>query len=110
MVWLSTPAAGARWSGSARFREGGAALKREGADLNIAQELGEFSTMLALVSAGLGIGVIPAAAAMALPPKVVARPLELRDYKAGIGLACATPANALKRALLDVIDCWAEGG
>jgi DNA-binding transcriptional LysR family regulator len=86
------------------------ALKREGADLNIAQELGEFSTMLALVSAGLGIGVIPAAAAMALPPKVVARPLELRDYKAGIGLACATPANALKRALLDVIDCWAEGG
>jgi DNA-binding transcriptional LysR family regulator len=80
------------------------ALKREGADLNIAQELGEFATMLALVSAGLGLGVIPAAAAMALPPKVVARPLELHHYKAGIGLAYAPPGSALKRALLDVID------
>lgn len=65
------------------------ALKREGADLEIAQELGEFTTMLALISAGLGIGVIPAAAAMALPPKVVARPLELGDHKAAIGLAWA---------------------
>ena len=80
------------------------ALKRESADLNIAQELGEFSTMLALVSAGLGIGVIPAAAAMALPPKVVARPLELADHKAGIGLAWCGASNAIKRALLDVIE------
>lgn len=80
------------------------ALKREGADLNIAQELGEFATMLALVSAGLGIGVIPAAAAMALPPKVVARPLELQDHKAGIGLAWCGANNAIKRALLDVIE------
>jgi DNA-binding transcriptional LysR family regulator len=80
------------------------ALKREGVDLNIAQELGEFSTMLALVSAGLGIGVIPAAAAMALPPKVVARPLELRDHTSGIGLASCGPENAIKRALLDVIE------
>lgn len=79
------------------------ALKREGADLEIAQELGEFTTMLALISAGLGIGVIPAAAAMALPPKVVARPLELGDHKAAIGLAWAGAGNAIKRALLDVI-------
>jgi DNA-binding transcriptional LysR family regulator len=85
------------------------ALKREGADLNIAQELGEFTTMLALVSAGLGLGVIPAAAAMALPPKVVARPLELREHKAGIGLAYAPPGNALKRALLDVIEICTAG-
>ena len=79
------------------------ALKREGADLEIAQELGEFTTMLALISAGLGIGAIPAAAAMALPPKVVARPLELGDHKAAIGLAWAGAGNAIKRALLDVI-------
>jgi DNA-binding transcriptional LysR family regulator len=85
------------------------ALKREGADLNIAQELGEFSTMLALVSAGLGIGVIPAAAAMALPPKVVARPLELRDHTAGIGLASWGASNAIKRALLGVIDECVDG-
>ncbi|KAK48123.1 LysR family transcriptional regulator [Caballeronia jiangsuensis] len=86
------------------------ALKREGVDLNIAQELGEFSTMLALVSAGLGIGVIPAAAAMALPPKVVARPLELRDHTSGIGLASYGPENAIKRALLDVIELCTDIG
>ncbi|SAK84614.1 LysR family transcriptional regulator [Caballeronia pedi] len=85
------------------------ALKREGAVLNIAQELGEFSTMLALVSAGLGIGVIPAAAATALPPKVVARPLQLHGHTAGIGLAYLPPGNALKRALLDVIDVCGGG-
>ena len=80
------------------------ALKREGADLDIAQELGEFSTMLALVSAGLGIGVIPAEAATALPPKVVARPLELADHRAGIGLAYTHLDSAAKRALLGVIE------
>jgi DNA-binding transcriptional LysR family regulator len=85
------------------------ALKREGADLNIAQELGEFTTMLALVAAGLGIGMIPAAAAIALPPKVVARPLELRDHRAGIGLAYTDLDNAAKRALLGVMDeCTGE--
>lgn len=79
------------------------ALKREGADLDIAQELGEFTTMLALVAAGLGIGMIPAEAAIALPPKVVARPLELSDHRAGIGLAYTDLDNAAKRALLGVM-------
>ncbi|KXU85927.1 LysR family transcriptional regulator [Caballeronia megalochromosomata] len=85
------------------------ALKREGAELEIAQELGEFSTMLALVSAGLGIGVIPSAAAMALPPRVVARPLALRDHKAGIGLASSGASSPIKRALLDVIHLCGDG-
>jgi DNA-binding transcriptional LysR family regulator len=80
------------------------ALKNQGAHLEIAQELGEFATMLALVSAGLGIGVIPAEAASALPPRVVARPLELANYRAGIGLAYAHLDSAAKRALLGVIE------
>jgi DNA-binding transcriptional LysR family regulator len=79
------------------------ALKREGAQLNIAQELGEFTTMLALVAAGMGIGMIPAEAAIALPPKVVARPLELHGYRAGIGLAYTDLDNPAKRALLGVM-------
>jgi len=79
------------------------ALKREGAELNIAQELGEFTTMLALVAAGMGIGMIPAEAAIALPPKVVARPLELHGYRAGIGLAYTDLDNPAKRALLGVM-------
>jgi DNA-binding transcriptional LysR family regulator len=80
------------------------ALKREGVDLNIVQELGEFTTMLALVAAGLGIGMIPAEAATALPPKVVARPLELGDHRAGIGLAYTDLDHPAKRALLGVMD------
>jgi DNA-binding transcriptional LysR family regulator len=87
------------------------ALKREGADLDIVQELGEFTTMLALVAAGLGIGMIPAEAAIALPPKVVARPLELRDHRAGIGLAYTDLDNPAKRALLGVMDqCIGNAG
>jgi DNA-binding transcriptional LysR family regulator len=80
------------------------ALKREGADLDIVQELGEFTTMLALVAAGLGIGMIPAEAASALPPRVVARPLELRDHRAGIGLAYTDLDNPVKRTLLGVME------
>lgn len=36
------------------------ALSRAGTTLDIAQEFGEFTTMLALVAAGMGIGLIPA--------------------------------------------------
>lgn len=80
------------------------ALKRHGADLEIAQELGEFATMLALVAAGLGIGVIPAEAATALPPKVVARPLDLPDHRAGIGLGFTRLDSAAKRSLAAVME------
>ncbi|CAB3788200.1 Hca operon transcriptional activator HcaR [Paraburkholderia caffeinitolerans] len=82
------------------------ALKLGGADLTVVQELGEFTTMLALVAAGMGIGVIPAEAAMALPAKVVARPLDLRDHRAGIGLAYTDLDNPAKRALIEAMrDC-----
>lgn len=84
------------------------ALQRAGADLNIAQELGEFSTMLALVSAGLGVGIMPAAAASARPPRVVARPLELDGHKASIGLAYRAGDDPVKRALLDAMQRCVE--
>jgi hypothetical protein len=51
----------------------------------------------------MGIGMIPAEAAIALPPKVVARPLELHGYRAGIGLAYTDLDNPAKRALLGVM-------
>jgi DNA-binding transcriptional LysR family regulator len=86
------------------------ALKRQAADFEIAQELGEFSTMLALVAAGLGIGVIPSEAAIALPPKVVARPLDLPSHRAGIGLAYTRLDNAAKRALFGVMEQGAGAG
>jgi DNA-binding transcriptional LysR family regulator len=80
------------------------ALSRQGATLEIARELGEFTTMLALVAAGLGIGLIPAEAASALPPNVVARPLDLHHHRTGIGLAWTRLDSAAKRALFSELE------
>jgi DNA-binding transcriptional LysR family regulator len=80
------------------------AFSQQGVSLQIEKELGEYATMLALVSAGLGIGVIPALAATALPPNVTARPLDLQNLHTGIGLAYTHLDSALKRALVDVIE------
>jgi len=85
-------------------------LNRQGAQLEVAAELGEFTTMLALVSAGLGIGLLPAHAGRALPANVVARPLELGDYQATTGLAWVELDNALKSTVFGVIsDVFLEG-
>ena len=80
------------------------AFKQQGVALQIERELGEFTTMLALIAAGLGIGVIPAQAAIALPPKVTARPLDLRNHRTGIGIAYTQLDSATKRAFVDVVD------
>ncbi|WDG78159.1 LysR family transcriptional regulator [Pseudomonas chlororaphis] len=85
-------------------------LNRQGAQLEVAAELGEFTTMLALVSAGLGIGLLPTHAGRALPANVVARPLELGDYQATTGLAWVELDNALKSTVFGVIsDVFLEG-
>ena len=79
------------------------ALSRAGTTLDIAQEFGEFTTMLALVAAGMGIGLIPAEAASALPPNVLARPLDLAGHRSGVGLAWTDLDSPLKRAFVDAI-------
>lgn len=80
-----------------------AALDRHDVALQIAAELGEFTTMLALVSAGLGLGVLPAEAALALPPKVVARPLELGGHRAAIGLAWTELDTPIKNTVFGLL-------
>ncbi|HIH2619264.1 TPA: LysR family transcriptional regulator [Burkholderia cenocepacia] len=80
------------------------ALSRAGTTLDIAQEFGEFTTMLALVAAGMGIGLIPAEAASALPPNVLAWPLDLAGHRSGIGLVWADLDSPLKRAFVDAIE------
>ena len=80
------------------------ALTRGGATLEIAQELGEFTTMLALVAAGMGIGLIPREAATALPPNVVSRPLDLEGHRTGIGLAWTELDSPIKQAFVDALD------
>ncbi|EJM69478.1 transcriptional regulator [Pseudomonas sp. GM50] len=76
-----------------------AALAGFDTKLNIAAELGEYTTMLALVSAGLGFGVVPAEAARALPPNVIARPLELGPHQTALGLAWTDLDTLIKRTL-----------
>ncbi|WP_300731457.1 LysR family transcriptional regulator [Pseudomonas sp.] len=79
------------------------ALNRQGVQLHIASELGEFTTMLALVAAGLGIGLLPANAGRALPAHVVARPLDLGSYRATTGLAWADLNSTVKQTVFTVI-------
>ncbi|SEI48315.1 DNA-binding transcriptional regulator, LysR family [Azotobacter beijerinckii] len=80
-----------------------AALDRHAVALQIAAELGEFTTMLALVSAGLGVGLLPSEAALALPPKVVARPLELGGHRAAIGLAWTELDTPIKNTVFGLL-------
>ena len=80
------------------------AFTRQGAPLQIASELGEFTTMLALVSAGLGVGLLPANAARALPANVISRPLELGDYRATTGLAWTDLNSAVKTTVAGLLD------
>jgi len=79
-------------------------LARHGAQLQIATELGEFTTMLALVSAGLGVGLLPANAGRALPANVISRPLELGSYRATTGLAWTDLNSAVKTTVFSLID------
>jgi DNA-binding transcriptional LysR family regulator len=80
------------------------ALRNQGVQLQIGSELGEFTTMLALVSAGLGIGLLPANAGRALPANVVSRPLELDDYRATTGLAWVDLNSAVKQTVFNLIN------
>ena len=79
------------------------ALTRQGVQLEIASELGEFTTMLALVSAGLGVGLLPANAGRALPANVISRPLELGDYRATTGLAWTDLNSAVKSTVFSLM-------
>jgi DNA-binding transcriptional LysR family regulator len=79
------------------------AVTRQGGQLQIAAELGEFTTMLALVSAGLGVGLLPANAGRALPANVISRPLELGSYRATTGLAWTDLNSAVKSTVFNLM-------
>jgi len=79
-------------------------LNSQGTPLTIASELGEFTTMLALVSAGLGVGLLPANAARALPANVISRPLDLGSYRASTGLAWVDLNSAVKNTVFNLMN------
>lgn len=83
-------------------------LRNQGVQLQIGSELGEFTTMLALVSAGLGIGLLPANAGRALPANVISRSLELGSYKASTGLAWVDLNSAVKQTVFNLINDMLE--
>ena len=80
------------------------ALTHRGAHLQNATELGEFTTMLALVSAGLGVGLLPANAGRALPANVISRPLDLGEYRATTGLAWTALNSAVKATVFSLME------
>lgn len=73
------------------------AMKRSGAPLAILQELGEFTTMVALIAAGMGIGIVPKLAMVARPDNVEIRPLRLPYCLSRVGLAWADLDTPIKR-------------
>jgi DNA-binding transcriptional LysR family regulator len=75
----------------------------QGVTLRIGRELGEFTTMLALVASGLGLGIVPEKAASALPPGVVTRPLAIDLAGTGIAVAWNHVDNPRKQAFLQVL-------
>lgn len=78
------------------------ALKRSGLSLQILQELGEFTTMIALIAAGMGIGIMPRLAMAAKPDHVAVRELRLPDHKSRVGMAWIALDTALKRTFFEM--------
>jgi DNA-binding transcriptional LysR family regulator len=77
------------------------ALKNGGLSLQVMRELGEFTTMLALVSAGMGIGILPRLAISAVPSNVAIRELALNGHRSSIGLAWYALDTALKKTFFE---------
>jgi DNA-binding transcriptional LysR family regulator len=77
------------------------ALKVNGLTLRIIQELGEFTTMTALIAAGMGIGIMPQQALSAVPDSVVVRELRLPGFVSRIGIAWTTQETALKKTFFE---------
>lgn len=78
------------------------AFRRAGHALQIAREFGEFTTMAALISAGMGIGILPKYAMSAKYDNVAIRPLASPDLQARVGLAWTEPESRLEQAFLDI--------
>lgn len=77
-------------------------FRRSGVRLQVARELGEFTTMAALISAGLGVGVIPRLAMTARYDNVVVRDLVFPALESQVGLAWTGLESALKRTFFTV--------
>lgn len=78
------------------------AFRRRGLTLQIARELGEFTTMAALISSGMGIGIMPQLAMTARYDNVAIRKLDFPELQSRVGLAWVELESALKRTFFEV--------
>lgn len=79
------------------------AMSRSGETLAIRQELGEFTTMVALIAAGMGIGIVPALAMVAKPDNVEMRPLNLSACRSRVGLAWVDLQTPIKQTFFGFV-------
>lgn len=73
------------------------ALADYGLTLKIDREFGEFTTMIAFVAAGMGIGLLPRLALTMPPPGVTLRSIDLGDRISRVGLASRDLETAVER-------------
>lgn len=79
------------------------AMSRSGETLAIRQELGEFTTMVALIAAGMGIGIVPGLAMVAKPDNVEIRSLNLPACRSRVGLAWADLQTPIKQTFYSFV-------
>ncbi|MGV9269236.1 LysR substrate-binding domain-containing protein [Kitasatospora sp. NPDC003701] len=84
-------------------------LREAGEEPDVRYQVGEFETQIALIAAGLGIGLVPRLGRGALPPEVVARPVVPEPTRRVFALwrAQASRRPAITEALAAMQARWA---
>ncbi|WP_431678666.1 LysR family transcriptional regulator [Kitasatospora sp. KL5] len=84
-------------------------LREAGEEPDVLYQVGEFETQIALVEAGLGLGLVPRLGRAALPPGVVARPVSPEPARRVYALwrTQASRRPAITAALLAMRERWA---
>lgn len=85
------------------------AFTAAGLALRVAFEVHEVSTILAMVAEGLGVSVVPALSAVAVPPRVALRPLRPAvERRLALAVPSLDDAPPGVRALLDVAELGSQ--
>ncbi|MER6302355.1 LysR family transcriptional regulator [Kitasatospora sp. NPDC001539] len=85
-------------------------LREAGEEPDVRYQVGEFETQIALVAAGLGMGLVPRLGRGPLPAGVVARPVASQPSRRVFALwrAQASRRPAITEALAAMRECWSR--
>ncbi|WP_055587517.1 LysR family transcriptional regulator [Peterkaempfera griseoplana] len=83
-------------------------LREAGEEPDVVYQVGEFETQIALIAAGLGVGLVPRLGRGPLPPGVLVRPVEPEPVRRVYALwrRQASRRPAITAALSAMRDCW----